>query len=252
MSSPSRLNHFKVLQELKDLGAIWNAGTLTQTARSISNIKKSNLPMQSLPQKAVFLDKDGTLIENVPYNVDPTLIQWCEGAIEALQRLHEAGYKLFIITNQSGIARGYFEETALAIVQQHLTQELARFGIPLAGFYYCPHHPDGTIAPYTINCSCRKPEPGLLLQAAADHQIDLSASWFIGDILHDVAAGRAAGCRTILIDNGNETEWQLSPQRLPHHLVSDLGAAARVILAIDRADFSLSFPFSSTLPPVCR
>lgn len=212
---------------------------------------KLNSPMQIPPPKAVFLDKDGTLVENVPYNVDPTLIRWCEGAIDALQKLHQAGYKLFIITNQSGIARGYFEETALAIVQQHLTQELAQYGIPLAGFYYCPHHAEGTIAQYAMDCSCRKPEPGLLLQAAEDHQIDLSVSWFIGDILHDVAAGRAAGCRTILIDNGNETEWQLSPQRLPHHLVSDLDAAARVILAIDQSNLSLAFPAPSTLSAIC-
>jgi D,D-heptose 1,7-bisphosphate phosphatase len=208
--------------------------------------------MQNSSSRAVFLDKDGTLVENVPYNVDPTLIRWCEGAIDGLRRLHEAGYKLFVITNQSGVARGYFEETALAIVEQHLMQELAQFGIPLAGFYYCPHHPEGTIAPYAINCNCRKPEPGLLLQAAEEHQLDLAASWFIGDILHDVGAGRAAGCRTILIDNGNETEWKLSPQRLPHHLVSDLDAAARVILAIDYPDVSLPFPSPSTLPAIYR
>lgn len=208
--------------------------------------------MQNLSHKAVFLDKDGTLIENVPYNVDPTQIQWCEGAIASLQQLHQAGYKLFVITNQSGVARGYFAETELAIVEHHLTQELAQFSIPLAGFYYCPHHPDGTIAPYNIDCVCRKPEPGLLLRAAADHQIDLNASWFIGDILHDVAAGRAAGCRTILIDNGNETEWELSLQRLPHHLVANLTAAARVILAIDSPDISLPSAFAPTLPVTCR
>jgi len=208
--------------------------------------------MQNSSSRAVFLDKDGTLVENVPYNVDPMLIRWCEGAIDGLRRLHEAGYKLFVITNQSGVARGYFEETALAIVEQHLMQELAQFGIPLAGFYYCPHHPEGTIAPYAINCNCRKPEPGLLLEAAEEHQLDLAASWFIGDILHDVGAGRAAGCRTILIDNGNETEWKLSPQRLPHHLVSDLDAAARVILAIDYPDVSLPFPSPSTLPAIYR
>jgi D-glycero-D-manno-heptose 1,7-bisphosphate phosphatase len=183
--------------------------------------------------KAVFLDKDGTLIHNVPYNVDPDKIQLCDGAIEGLRSLHLANYKLFIITNQSGVARGYFLETALAAVEQRLRDLLASAGVPLAGFYYCPHHPKGTIAPYAIDCNCRKPQPGLLHQASRDFNIDLSQSWFIGDILHDVEAGRAAGCRTILIDNGNETEWQLSPQRLPHHLAADLQQAARVILAVD-------------------
>lgn len=184
--------------------------------------------------KAVFLDKDGTLIENVPYNVDPDKIQLCDGALDGLRSLHQANYKLFIITNQSGVARGYFPESALVAVEQQLRTLLAYAGVVLTGFYYCPHHPNGDIESYAVDCTCRKPQPGLLLQAAHDYGIDLSQSWFIGDILHDVEAGRVAGCRTMLIDNGNETEWQLSPQRLPHHLVSDLHEAAQVILAIDR------------------
>jgi D-glycero-D-manno-heptose 1,7-bisphosphate phosphatase len=184
--------------------------------------------------KAVFLDKDGTLIENVPYNVDPDKIQLCDGALEGLRSLHQAHYKLFIITNQSGVARGYFPESALVAVEKQIRTVLASVGVVLTGFYYCPHHPHGDIAPYAVTCTCRKPQPGLLHQAAHDYDVDLSQSWFIGDILHDVEAGRAAGCRTMLIDNGNETEWQLSPQRLPHHLVADLHEASQVILALDR------------------
>ncbi|HEY9697786.1 MAG TPA: HAD family hydrolase [Trichocoleus sp.] len=184
--------------------------------------------------RAVFLDKDGTLVEDVPYNVDPAKILWSEGAIGALRLLHQAGYKLFVITNQSGVARGYFSEMALVPVERFLREQLAIFKIPLAGFYYCPHHPDGTVSPYSIACACRKPQPGLLLQAAAEHEIDLSRSWFIGDILHDVEAGRVAGCRTVLIDNGNETEWQLSYSRLPHHVVKNLSEAASAIVAIDQ------------------
>lgn len=185
--------------------------------------------------KAVFLDKDGTLIENVPYNVDPEKIRWCEGATAALHSLHQAGYKLFVITNQSGVARGYFTEADLPPVEQHLREQLALFQISLAGFYYCPHHPDGKVPAYSIDCGCRKPQPGLLLKAAVEHQIDLSSSWFVGDILHDVEAGRGAGCRTVLIDNGNETEWQLSRSRLPHLIVKKLPEAASAILAIDQS-----------------
>ena len=184
--------------------------------------------------KAVFLDKDGTLIKDVPYNVDPGKIRWCEGAIAALHSLHRAGYKLFVITNQSGVARGYFTEADLPPVEQYLREQLALFKIPLAGFYYCPHHPDGTVSRYSIACGCRKPQPGLLLKAAVEHQIDLSSSWFVGDILHDVEAGRAAGCRTVLIDNGNETEWQLSRSRLPHLIVKNLREAVSAIVAIDQ------------------
>jgi D-glycero-D-manno-heptose 1,7-bisphosphate phosphatase len=182
--------------------------------------------------KAVFLDKDGTLIEDVPYNVDLQQIRLAEGALEAVRSLHQAGYQLFIITNQSGIARGYFPESALLAVEQHLRELFQSAGVPLAGFYYCPHHPDGSITHYTTHCNCRKPQPGLLHRAASNHQIDLKQSWFIGDILNDIEAGRRAGCRTILIDNGNETEWHLSPQRLPHHTVNNLPEAANVIQAI--------------------
>lgn len=186
-----------------------------------------------MSHKAVFLDKDGTLVEDVPYNVNPDLIVLTPGAISGLQRLHQAGYLLIVITNQSGIAHGYFTESDLSPVERHLQELLATHGIPLAGFYYCPHHLDGVVEKYAIACHCRKPQPGLLNKAAQDHTLDLSQSWFIGDILHDIEAGRAADCRTILIDNGNETEWELSPQRLPHHIIKDLDKAAQVILAVD-------------------
>jgi D-glycero-D-manno-heptose 1,7-bisphosphate phosphatase len=179
---------------------------------------------------AVFLDKDGTLIEDVPYNVDPCLVQFTEGAIAALQLLQSANYALIIISNQSGVARGYFSVATLTELEQHLRSCLSRSGISLQGFYYCPHHPEGIIQPYNISCSCRKPQPGLLYQAASHQVINLSDSWMVGDILNDVEAGRAAGCRTILIDNGNETEWQLSPTRSPHYSVKNLYEAAQIIL----------------------
>ena len=180
--------------------------------------------------RAVFIDKDGTLIEDVPYNVDPELIRLTQGAIEGLRLLSGAGYQLIVITNQSGVARGYFPESALVAVEERVRQLLIKFDISLTGFYYCPHHPDGVVQGLAISCSCRKPEPGLLLRSAAEHGIDLAQSWFIGDILNDVEAGRRAGCKTILIDNGNETEWQLSPQRSPHYTVADLVEAAQVIV----------------------
>jgi D-glycero-D-manno-heptose 1,7-bisphosphate phosphatase len=187
---------------------------------------------------AVFLDKDGTIIENVPYNVDPAQIRWLPGAPEGLRLLHQAGYRLIVITNQAGVARGYFAEAALGAVEGWLREAMAAMGVPLTGFYYCPHHPEGTVSPYTTTCACRKPEPGMILRAARDHQIDLDRSWFIGDILHDIEAGRRAGCKTIMVDSGGETEWVLSRERLPDHITRNLTEAARVILA-------LSQPFSS-------
>ncbi|MGF1479677.1 MAG: D-glycero-alpha-D-manno-heptose-1,7-bisphosphate 7-phosphatase [Cyanophyceae cyanobacterium] len=184
--------------------------------------------------RAVFLDKDGTLVKDVPYNVDPSKICLGAGAMEAVRSLSSAGYQLIVITNQSGVARGYFPEAALTAVRQRLHELLVDAGASLSGFYYCPHHPDGSVANYAVNCHCRKPQPGLIQQAADEHQLELSQSWFIGDILNDVEAGRLAGCRTVLLDNGNETEWVLSRQRLPHHVVANLAEAARVIIGLDR------------------
>ena len=99
----------------------------------------------------------------------------------------------------------------------------------LDGFYYCPHHPDGIVPRYAVACDCRKPEPGLIHPAAREHDLALGESWFIGDILDDVEAGRRAGCRTVLIDNGNETEWKRSPLRRPDLVARDLAEAAQFI-----------------------
>ncbi|MEH2066677.1 MAG: HAD family hydrolase [Nostoc sp.] len=179
--------------------------------------------------QAVFIDKDGTLIEDVPYNVDPNLIQLTPGAIAALQILQKLAYKLIVISNQSGVARGYFHESQLVVVKERLLELLSKQGVTLDDFYYCPHYPDGVVPEYAITCECRKPEPGLILRAACEHNVDLENSWFIGDILNDVEAGHRAGCKAILIDNGNETEWQMSPIRIPDYIVADLETAAQVI-----------------------
>lgn len=184
---------------------------------------------------AIFLDKDGTVIVDVPYNVDPALIRLAPGAPEGLRALHDAGYPLIVVSNQSGVARGLFPEAALGPVRDRLGEMLAAHGAPLAGFHHCPHHPEGSVAIYARDCDCRKPRPGLITAAAAEHAIDLGRSWLVGDILDDVEAGRAAGCRTVLIDNGNETEWHLTPGRTPHHRAADLAEAARIILEADRS-----------------
>lgn len=180
---------------------------------------------------AIFLDKDGTLVEDVPYNVDPDLIRLGRGAVDGLRMLHAAGYPLIVISNQSGVARGYFAETALGAVEAQLRELLGEAGVPLAGFYYCPHHPDGSVARYAVVCDCRKPLPGLIVRAAGEHGVDLARSWFIGDILHDVEAAHRAGCRAVLLDNGHETEWELSPLRTPDVVAPDLAGAARAIVS---------------------
>lgn len=185
-------------------------------------------------QRAVFLDKDGTLIEDVPYNINVEKIRFAPYAFEALQQLNQLGFLLVIVTNQSGIARGYFGREEVENLHGYFSQVFDSIGIPLSGFYYCPHHPDAPAGEFSIDCDCRKPKPGMLRQAAHKLNIDLSASWMIGDILNDMEAGKSAGCNTILIDNGNETEWVLTPERQPDFTAADLKQAANIIKQQDR------------------
>ena len=179
----------------------------------------------------VFLDKDGTLIEDKPFNVNPTLIRFTPGAILALRRLHARGFQFIVVTNQSGVARGLFDERALGSVERRLRELLRLVGVPLAGFYFCPHHPHGKVNRYAVSCICRKPMPGLLYRAARDHDIRMKHAWCIGDTLDDIEAGRRAGCRTILLNNGHENLWQWSELRVPHAMASNLNTAANIILA---------------------
>jgi D-glycero-D-manno-heptose 1,7-bisphosphate phosphatase len=181
--------------------------------------------------KAIFIDKDGTLIDDVPYNVNPDLITLKPGALEGLSLLKAQGFLLVMVTNQAGVAKGFFTEADLPAVEQRLQQLLGASQLQLDGFYYCPNHPEGTVAPYNMSCNFRKPMPGMLLQAAQEHNINLELSWMIGDILHDVEAGNRAGCRTILLDNGGETEWIKDNEfREPEFICADLLVAAKYIL----------------------
>ena len=169
--------------------------------------------------RALFIDKDGTLVENVPYNVDPARIVLAPGAREAVGAFAAAGYRVLVVSNQPGVALGRFAEQDLRGVEKRLRALLPR----LDGFYWCPHAPQA-------GCGCRKPAAGLLERAAREHGIDLAASWMVGDILDDVEAGRRAGCRTVLLDNGNETEWHVTPERVPHHVAHEFSAIRSLLL----------------------
>ncbi len=179
---------------------------------------------------AIFIDKDGTLVHDLPYNVDPGRMTLRENAGPALARLQRAGYALFVVSNQPGIALGFYDESALAAMWRRLAEAVAQFGVEFRGFYYCPHHPHGLHPRYAYQCDCRKPRPALLLRAAYEHDLDLGRSWMIGDILDDVEAGRRAGCRTVLLDVGSETVWARGRHRKPHFRVHSLTEAADCIV----------------------
>ena len=190
---------------------------------------------QDMSIKAIFLDKDGTLVENIHYNADPRRITLCKGVGAGLRLLARLDYRFFVISNQDGVARGKLSEADLDGVWSKLADLLAREQVTLEACYYCPHHPEGDVACYALACLCRKPMPGLLIKAAREHDIDLAASWMVGDILHDIEAGNRAGCRTLLVDKGNETQWLLGPHRVPTRVAADFYSAAAVIAAAQGA-----------------
>jgi D-glycero-D-manno-heptose 1,7-bisphosphate phosphatase len=186
-----------------------------------------------MQHRSLFLDRDGTLVHPRHYPSRPEDLCLYEGVGPALRRLQAAGFRLVVITNQSGIARGYFDEAALARMHTYLADQLARFDVRLDGVYHCPHHPQGTIPALAVACECRKPQPGMLLRAAADLAIDLRRSWFIGDILDDVEAGNRAGCQTILVDLGTESP-PAQPARKPDYVARDTCHALEIVAALTR------------------
>lgn len=182
-----------------------------------------------MSRAAVFLDRDGTLNRELDYLGDPERLELLPGVLSALARLAAAGLALVVVTNQSGIARGFFDERDLAAVNARLERELAAAGIRLDGIECCPHHPDHGPAGGTA-CDCRKPAPGMLLRAARRLDLDLERSWTVGDSLRDLEAGRAAGTRAVLVrtGKGREQERLAPPGTL---VVDDLAAAAELILS---------------------
>lgn len=185
-----------------------------------------------MKQRAVLLDRDGTLVHPRHYPSRPEELRIYDGITPHLRELQSAGFRLVVITNQAGIARGYLTETDLQQMHAYLRSELAKEGVLLDAIYYCPHHIEGVVKGLARSCTCRKPQPGMLLQAAADLNLDLRRSWFVGDILDDVEAGNRARCRTILVDLGIESlpDRQL---RTPHFVARDTRHALRIIKAVE-------------------
>lgn len=177
--------------------------------------------------RAVFLDRDGTVNEEVGYLSDLAQLKLLPGAAQAIVKLNAAGCKVVLVTNQSGVARGYFPESFVHETHELLTNMLAEQGARLDGIYYCPHHPRAGNSHYTVACDCRKPGTGLLDQAARDLAIDLQRSFVVGDKWSDVELGQRAGARSILVrsgfsqdDPGNKRPSHVpEPDRIAHDLL---------------------------------
>lgn len=181
-------------------------------------------------KKAVFVDRDGTLNveKNYLYRVED--FEFIPGAPEAIRRLRESGFLVIVVTNQSGVARGYFTLSEVDALHRHIQNELKKAGTCIDGFYVCPHHPAEGVGEFRRECDCRKGEPGLLLRAAAERHIDLSASYMVGDKLADVEAGERAGCTPLLVMTGYGRTEALKLAGKQVHCFNDLGAATGYVL----------------------
>lgn len=183
------------------------------------------MKMESPLVKAIFLDRDGTLNEEKEYLHRWEDWVWLPGALHGLKLLTNAGYKLIVVSNQSGIARNYYEESAVLTLNDKINADLGKHGVEIDAFFHCPHHPD-----LDGICFCRKPAPGMILKAAHDLRIDLAASWLVGDKASDISAAIAAGCQPLLVLTGYGALHQNAiPSDVP--VCANLYEAALYILA---------------------
>lgn len=179
-----------------------------------------------MSRPAVFIDRDGTLTKEVGYVNHEDRIELEEGAGQAVAKLNRLGIPVVVITNQAGAARGYFSMEVLIKTRERLYQLLADFGAHLDGYYYCPHHPNGIVAPYNISCDCRKPKPGMILTAARDLDLDLKQSYMAGDKYEDLQLAWNAGTKAIMVKTGyglgeltyKSADWQAQPDYIAKNL----------------------------------
>jgi D-glycero-D-manno-heptose 1,7-bisphosphate phosphatase len=194
----------------------------------------------SSTRRAVFIDRDGTISEEVGYVNHVSRYRVFPFAAEAVRALNEAGWLAILVTNQAGVARGYFEEEMIGHIHGVLAAELERGGARLDAVYYCPHHPSVGEPPYRFDCDCRKPRPGLIRRAAAEHGIDLSNSWMVGDRYSDTELARNAGVRAAFVLTGygrGEYEHQSQAwQHRPDLVAEDLLEAVRRIIGTQSSD----------------
>lgn len=183
-------------------------------------------------KKAVFLDRDGTIIEEKNYLCNPDEVELIPGAASAIRLLAENGYFIVMVSNQSGVARGFFSENDVVCVNRRVQELLQRDGAHIDACYYCPHHPNGSVQTYKLNCDCRKPKVGMAIQAVREHNLDLSKSFMIGDKAADVLFASNCGMRNgFLVETGHGNEEKL-PKEYGIRAADILHAAQMIIGAL--------------------
>jgi len=178
-------------------------------------------------ERAVFLDRDGTIIEDVGYPHECSKIKFLPRVSKAIKLLNENGFKVIVITNQAGVARGYFTEETVREINRYIQESLAKQGAFIDMIYYCPHHIEGIIEEYSKECYCRKPNPGMIEQAVHEFGIDLKNSFIIGDKISDIEAGQRAGCKTILLAGEEPLNNERKITLISEHAAPDLYEAVK-------------------------
>jgi D-glycero-D-manno-heptose 1,7-bisphosphate phosphatase len=181
---------------------------------------------------AVFLDRDGTMIEDVGYLDTLSRVAFYPWTVDAIRALNRAGLPVVVVTNQSGIARGLFREAFVDETHRHIDARLAAGGARVDAYYYCPHHPGGSVASYALSCECRKPGRGMIDKAASDLGLDPARSFVVGDTWLDIGLARSVGSRGILVRTGAGAAWEARtpPDLAADAVVDNLAAAASWIL----------------------
>ena len=183
--------------------------------------------------KAVFLDRDGVITKEPPYYAHKiNQLELIPKSAEAIRLLNESGFKVIVVSNQSGVARGYYQERDIEVYNIAMQKKLEEKNAYIDAIYYCPHYSEATIEAYKIDCDCRKPKPGMLKRAEKDLEVDLKCSFLIGDKLSDIKAGYRAGCKTILVltGKGNDELKKISKINIkPNYISTDLYAASQII-----------------------
>ena len=183
--------------------------------------------------KAVFLDRDGTINEDIGYLNHPSQLKLLPKSAEAIKLLNEAGFKIITISNQSGVARGILTEDMLQTIDKKLQKEVLKGGGYIDGMYYCPHHPEHGVYPYKLECECRKPHNGLIKKASKEYGIDTKISYMVGDKLSDIETGKKSGTKTILVLTGKgkkASESKEIKELEPDHIAKNLYDAVKWIL----------------------